>query len=58
MIAVKDNLNNFQYVGKSLKDDDEINKLAFQQDKEIPKYANERLRKTNLRSKIYHTHSC
>ena len=47
MIAVKNNPKNFQYVGKNLKDDDEIFKLAFQQDKELLRYASERLRKTN-----------
>ena len=47
MIAVKNNPNSFQYVGKSLKDDDEIFKLAYQQDKELLRYASERLRKTN-----------
>ena len=33
MIAVKNNPNSFQHVGKSLKDDDDIFKLAFQQNK-------------------------
>ena len=33
MIAVKINSKNFQYFGKNLKCDDEIFKLAFQQDK-------------------------
>ena len=50
MVAVKINPNNFQYVGKNLKDDDEIIKLAFQQNKEILKYASERVRKTNIQS--------
>ena len=50
MVAVKINPNNFQYVGKNLKDDDEIFKLAFQQNKEILKYASERVRKINIQS--------
>ena len=33
MIAVKKNPNSYQYVGKNLKDDDEMFKLALQQDK-------------------------
>ena len=48
MIAVKINPNSFQYVGKILEDYDEIFKLAFQQDKEILRYASGRLRKTNI----------
>ena len=44
MIAVKNNPENFQYVGKYSKDDDQIFKLAFQQDKRILRYASERLR--------------
>ena len=50
IIAVKVNPNSCQYLGKNLKDDDEIFKLAFQQDKELLRYANERLRKTNIQS--------
>ena len=50
MIAVKDNPNSSQYVGKILKDDDNIFRLAFQQDKEILRYASERLRKLNIES--------
>ena len=46
-IAVKNNPNSFRYLGKNLKNDDEIFKLVFQQDKELPRYASERLRKTN-----------
>ena len=46
MIAVKINPNNFQCLGKNLKDDDELFKLAFQQDNDLLKYASERLRKT------------
>ena len=50
MMAVKNNSEIFPYLCKNLKDDDEIFKLAFQQDKEILRYANERLRKTNIQS--------
>ena len=50
MIAVNKNPNNYQYVRKNLKDGDEIFKLAFQQVKEILRYASERLRKTNIQS--------
>ena len=50
MIAVKNNPNNFQYLGKNSKDDDVIFKLAFQQVKELLRYASERLRKTNNQS--------
>ena len=50
MVAVEKNPNSFQYVSKNIKDDD-IFKLAFQQDKELLRYASERLRK------IYHSHS-
>ena len=46
MVAVEKNSNNVQYLGKNLKDDDEIFKLAFQQDKELLRYASDRLRKT------------
>ena len=42
--------NRFQYVGKFLKNDDEIFKLAFQQDREILRYASERLGKRNIQS--------
>ena len=49
MIAVKKS-NNFQYVGKNLKDDDDIFKLAFQANEELLSYASERLRKTNNES--------
>ena len=45
MVAVKIIPNNFQYLDKNLKDDDEIFKLAFQQNEEILRYASERLRK-------------
>ena len=50
IIVVKNNPDNFQYVGKNIKDDDGIFKLAFQQDKEIIRYASERLRKSNIQS--------
>ena len=46
MVTVKINPNNFQCLGKNL-NDDEIFKLAFQQDKELLRYSSERLRKTN-----------
>ena len=35
MVAVEKNPKSYQYVGKNLKDDDEIFKIAFQQNKEI-----------------------
>ena len=50
MVAVEKNPKSFQYIDKNLKDDDDIFKLAFQHDKELLRYASERLRK------IYHTH--
>ena len=50
MMAVKNNPKKFQYLGKNLKEDDEIFKLAFQQDKEILRYAGERLRKSDIQS--------
>ena len=50
MVAVEKNPDSFHYVVKNLKDDDEIFKLAFQQNEEILKYASERLRKTNIQS--------
>ena len=50
MVAVEGNPNSFQYLGKNLKDDDEILKLAFPQDKEILRYASDRLSKTNIES--------
>ena len=48
MIPVKTNPKSYQYIGKNLKDDDEIFKLAFQQNKEILRSASEILRKTNI----------
>ena len=42
MVAVEKNPNNFQYLGKNLKDDDDLFKLTFQQDKEVFRYASER----------------
>ena len=50
MIVVKNKPNSFQYVGKNFKDDDDIFKLAFQQNEEILRYASERLRKINIQS--------
>ena len=47
MAAVKTNPKKFQNVGENLKDDDEIYNLAFQQDKELLRYASESLRKTD-----------
>ena len=55
MIAVEKNPKSFQYIGKKKKDDDDLFKLAFQQNEEIPRYASERLEKINIHSKIYHT---
>ena len=37
-------------MGRNLKDDDDIFKLAFPQNEEIRRYASERLRKTNNKS--------
>ena len=51
MIAVERNPKSSLYIGKNLKDDDDLFKLAFQQDKELLRYASERFRKS------YHTHS-
>ena len=50
LIAVKNIPNSFQYVGKNLKDDDELFKVAFQQNEKILRYASERLRKINIQS--------
>ena len=50
MIAVKNIPDSYQYVGKILKDDDELFKLAFQKDKETLRFASERLRKINIQS--------
>ena len=50
MVAVEKSPKSFQYIGKNLKDDDDIFKIAFQQNKGILRYASERLRK------IYQTH--
>ena len=52
MIAVKNNPISFQCVGKKLKDDNDMFKLAFQQNEKILRYARERFRKN------YRTHSC
>ena len=48
MVAVGKNPDNFQYSGEILKDDDEIFKLAFQQDEEIFRYASKRIRRTKV----------
>ena len=50
MVAVEKNPNSFQYIGKKLKDDNDIFRLAFQQDEEILRYASERLGKINMQS--------
>ena len=47
MIAVEKNPKSFQYIGRNLKDDDDIFKLAFQQNEEILRHASDRLRKNN-----------
>ena len=52
LIAVRNNPNSFQYVGKNLKDDDDMFNLAFQQNEKIIRCASERLRQ------IYRTQSC
>ena len=39
MIAVERKPNSFQYIGRNLKDDDDIFKLAFQQNEERHKNA-------------------
>ena len=50
LIAIENIPNNFQYVRKLLKDDDDIFKLAFQQNEKIVRHASERLRKFNIQS--------
>ena len=50
MIAVEKDPNSFQYIGNNLEDDDDIFKLAFQQNEEVLRYASERLMKTNIQS--------
>ena len=45
MIAVENIPNSFQYVGKSLNDDDDIFKIALEQNVKTLRYASERLRK-------------
>ena len=50
MITVEKSPNSFQYIGRNLKDDDDIFKLAFPQNQDILRYASERLRKTNNKS--------
>ena len=56
MKAVEINSNSLQYIGKNLRDADDIFKIAFQQNEEILRYASERLRKINIQSYIYRTH--
>ena len=50
MIAVKINPNSFQFIGKSLNDDDDTFKFAFNHNEKILRYASERLRKINIQS--------
>ena len=50
MVAVEKNPISFQYVDKKFKNDDDMFKLAFQQNKELMTYASERLRKINIQS--------
>ena len=50
MIAVEKNPNSFLYIGRNLKDDNDIFKLAFQQNEEILRYASEKLGKINIQS--------
>ena len=50
MVAVEKNPKGFQYIGRNLKDHDDIFKLAFQQNEEILRYASERLRKISIQS--------
>ena len=49
-IAVERYPNSFQYIGRNLKDDDDIFKLAFQQNEGILRYASERLGKITIQS--------
>ena len=58
MIAVKNNPKIYQNIGKNLKDDEEIFKLAFHENKEILRYASERLQKIIIQSQIYRTQFC
>ena len=48
MVAVEKNVNSFQFVGNNLRNDDEIFRLLFQQDKELLRYSSEILRKLNI----------
>ena len=50
MITFENIPNSFQYVGKGLKDDDDIFKIAFQQNENVLRYASERLGKINIQS--------
>ena len=49
-IAVERYRISFQYIGGNLKDDDDIFKLAIQQNEEILRYASERLGKITIQS--------
>ena len=50
MKAVEKNPNIFENIRGNLKDNDDIFKLAFQQNEETLRYASERLRKNNIQS--------
>ena len=50
MVAVEKTLKSFQNVGRDLKDHNDINNLAFQQNEKKIRYASERLRKINIQS--------
>ena len=50
LLAVENNPNSFQYVGKNIEDDDKEFKLAFQQNKDLLRHASERLEKINIQS--------
>ena len=50
MKPVEKSPNSFQYIGKNLKDDDDLFKLAFQQNEEVLNYASERIWKINIQS--------
>ena len=57
MVAVEKNPKSFRYIGKILKNDVDIIRLSFQRDKEILRFASERLRKINIQSKNYQSNS-
>ena len=52
MVAVEKNPNSFRNIGKNLKDDVDIFKLACPQNEEILRYASENLRRMNIQSQI------